>query len=216
MTRGERGHPVFAAFYDRLGRLAERGPMADRRRSLLVQAIGVTIEIGAGTGLNALHYPRSVSKVIATEPDPHMLRRLRDAVASAPVPILVERAGAEELPLEDGTADTAVVTLVLCSVPDQAEALREIRRVLKPGGRLLFLEHVRAETPRLARWQDRLERPWGFFGGGCHPNRETEVAIRGGGFDIVEIERFGMPGVPVVRPHISGAAVARPLVGRTA
>src|SRR5437762_157269 len=148
--------------------------MADRRRSLLSNALGVTVEIGAGTGLNAGHYPPSVGKVIATEPDRHMLRRLRRAAAEARVPVLVERSFADRLPLEDRSADTAVSTLVLCSVPDQQEALREIRRVLKSSGRLLFLEHVRSPNPSLARWQDRLERQWGWFGGGCHPNRETD------------------------------------------
>jgi ubiquinone/menaquinone biosynthesis C-methylase UbiE len=204
------GHPVFATFYAFLARMAERGPMAERRRALLSNALGVTVEVGAGTGLNAPHYPASVSKVIATEPDRYMLRRLRRAVASARVPILVERATAEALPLEDSSADSVVCTLVLCSVPDQGGALREIGRVLKPGGRLLFLEHVRAPNPRLARWQDRIERPWTWFAAGCHPNRDTESAIRQAGFVMDEVDRFDLPGPPVLRPHVMGVA-RRPL-----
>ena len=197
---------MFATFYAFLGRLAERGPMVDRRRALLSNAVGVTVEVGAGTGLNARHYPRSVSKVTATEPDRYMLRRLRRAVADARVPILVERAPAEAIPLEDSSADSVVSTLVLCSVPDQAEALGEIMRVLKPGGRLLFLEHVRSPNPRLARWQDRIERPWTWCAGGCHPNRDTESAIRTAGFEVADIERFDLPAPPIVRPHVRGVA----------
>jgi ubiquinone/menaquinone biosynthesis C-methylase UbiE len=202
----ERGRPFFAAFYSCVGRLAERGPMSERRRALLANAIGVTVEIGAGTGLNARHYPASVSKVVAVEPNPHMLRRLRRAAADARVPLVVQRGSAEDLPLDAGFADTVVSTLVLCSVEDPAAALGEIRRILKPNGRFLFLEHVRADDPGLARWQDRLERPWGWFGGGCHPNRDSEGAIRDAGFDLVEVERFDLPGVALVRPHVAGVA----------
>jgi len=180
--------------------------MSQRRRDLLSNAIGVTVEIGAGTGLNAVHYPPAVSKVIATEPDPHMLRRLRRAVADARVPVLVQRAPANQLPFEDRFADTVVSTLVLCSVPDQGAALDEVHRILKRNGRFLFFEHVRAESPGLARWQDRLERPWGWVGGGCHPNRDTVSAIREAGFELVEMERLDMPGVPVVKPHVLGMA----------
>jgi ubiquinone/menaquinone biosynthesis C-methylase UbiE len=146
-----------------------------------------------------------VSKVVATEPDRYMLRRLRRAAAHARVPILVERAPAEVLPLEDACADSVVCTLVLCSVPDQDEALREIGRVLKPGGRLLFLEHVRSTDRRMATWQDRIERPWRWFAGGCHPTRDTESAIQRAGFTI-DVERFDLPGPPILRPHAMGVA----------
>jgi ubiquinone/menaquinone biosynthesis C-methylase UbiE len=202
----DRGHPIFTSVYAVLGRLAERGPMSERRRMLLSNAIGVTVEVGAGTGLNAAHYPPSVGKVIATEPDRHMLTRLRRAAAEAGVPVLVERAPADQLPLEDRSADTAVSTLVLCSLPDQEAALEEILRVLKPEGRFLFLEHVRSTDPRTARWQDRLERTWGWFAGGCHPNRDTESAIRAAGFDLTDVERFDMPAPPWVKPHVMGVA----------
>jgi ubiquinone/menaquinone biosynthesis C-methylase UbiE len=206
MTDRDGGHPVFATVFALLGRLAERGPMGERRRALLSNAIGVTVEVGAGTGLNSPHYRDSVSKVVATEPDRYMLRRLRRAAADARVPILVERAPAEALPLEDACADSVVCTLVLCSVPDQDDALREIGRVLKPGGRLLFLEHVRSPNRRTATWQDRIERPWTWFAGGCHPNRDTESAIQRAGFTAMDVERFDLPGPPILRPHVMGVA----------
>ena len=180
--------------------------MAERRRDLLANAFGRVVEVGSGTGLNFAHYPRSVAQVLAVEPDRHMLRRSREAAARAPVPVQLERGFAEEVPVGDGWADFVVTTLVLCSVPWPADALAEARRVLKPGGRLLFLEHVRSNSPRLARWQDRLERPWGFFGGGCHPNRDTVGTILDAGFRLEELERFPMPGLPLVRPHAVGVA----------
>jgi ubiquinone/menaquinone biosynthesis C-methylase UbiE len=206
-VRGERGHPIFAAVYDRLSRMAEhRGDMAERRGELLARSFGRVVEIGSGTGLNFSHYPRAVAQVMAVEPDRHMLRRSREAAARAPIPVHLEQASAEEIPVEDGWADFVVSTLVLCTVPDPADALAEVRRVLKPGGRLLFLEHVRADSPGLARWQDRLAKPWGFFGGGCHPNRDTDGAFREAGFELEELIRYAMPGVPIVRPHIAGVA----------
>jgi SAM-dependent methyltransferase len=204
----ERGHRVFAAVYDRLARAAEtRGGVGERRHDLLASAYGRVVEVGSGTGLNFAHYPRTVSEVFAVEPDPHMRRRSREAAARAPVPVRLEAGYADELALPDGWADFAVVTLVLYSVPDQDLALREVHRVLRPGGRMLFFEHVRSEHPSLAHWQDRLERPWGWVGAGCHPNRDTEAAIAGAGFAFESLERFPMPGIPIVRPHVSGVAV---------
>ena len=205
--RGDRGHPVFAAVYDRLGRLSERrGGMAEQRHDLLARAFGHVVEIGSGTGLNFGHYPRAVAQVMAVEPDRHMLRRSREAAARAPIPVHLELVYAEDIPVESGWADFVVSTLVLCTVPDPADTLAEVRRVLKPGGRLLFLEHVRSDSPGLARWQDRVQRPWGFFGGGCHPNRDTVASVREAGFGLEELSRFPMPGLPVVRPHVAGVA----------
>lgn len=204
------GRPVFAVVYDIVSRIDERGGMAERRRDLLAQAHGQVVEIGAGTGLNFPHYPPAVTKVEATEPDAHMRKRARKAAAVAPVPVTVTDAAAEALPFEDSSFDAAVATLVLCSVRDMDMALHETRRVLKPGGRLLFFEHVRGGE-RLARWQDRLERPWGWFVGGCHPNRDIVRAIREAGFELEQVEEFDFNRVLVlVRPHVSGAA-ARPL-----
>ncbi len=205
-----RGRPVFAAFYDVIGRIDERAGMAERRRDLLAQAHGRVVEIGAGTGLNFSHYPPAVTKVEATEPDPYMRKRARKAAAVAPVPVTLTDAVAEALPFADASFDAAVATLVLCSVRDADMALHEVRRVLKPGGRLLFFEHVRGQA-RLARWQDRLERPWGWFAGGCHPNRDTVQAIREAGFELEQVDEFHFnPALVLVRPHASGAA-ARPV-----
>jgi SAM-dependent methyltransferase len=207
-----RGRPVFAVVYGIVGRIDERVGMAGRRRDLLAQAHGRVIEIGAGTGLNFRHFPPAVSKVEAIEPDRYMRKRARRAAGVAPVPVTVVDAVAEALPFEDASFDAAVATLVLCSVRDLDMALHEIRRVLKPGGRLLFFEHVRG-GPRLARWQDRLDRPWGWFVGGCHPNLDTVRAIREAGFDLEHVEEFDFNRVLVlVRPHVSGAA-GRPVGG---
>ena len=203
---GDRGHPVFAWCYARLAKSQERAGMADRRRDLLAGASGRILEIGAGTGLNFAHYPPAVTEVVATEPDPHMLRRAREAAAGAPVPVTVVQAPAERLPFPDGEFDAVVSTLVLCSVRDPADALGEIRRVLRPDGVLLFFEHVRSLSPGHARWQDRLERPWGWVSGGCHPNRDTAGSIERAGFTFRSIERFPFGPPAPARPHISGAA----------
>jgi ubiquinone/menaquinone biosynthesis C-methylase UbiE len=118
-------------------------------------------------------------------------------------------APAEALPFADDSFDTVVSLAVLCTVDDQARALSEIRRVLHPGGRLVFLEHVRSADPKLAGWQDRLERPWGWFAGGCHPNRRTLEAIEAAGFDVIELEREDLPDIPrLVKPNIMGVAAA--------
>jgi SAM-dependent methyltransferase len=181
--------------------------MADRRRELLAEATGRVIEIGAGTGLNFGHYPPAVSEVVAIEPDPHMLRRAREALSGAPVPVEVRRVRAESLPFADGEFDTAVSTLVLCSVRDPEAALGELRRVLRPDGLLLFFEHVRSQEPGHARWQDRLDRPWGWVAGGCHPNRDTAVSIERAGFRFRSLQRFPYGPPSPARPHISGAAI---------
>ena len=191
----------------------EAGPTRGRARhrrtsaALLSNATGRVVEVGAGTGLNLRHYPAAVTEVVAVEPDPHMFRRLSAAVGSASVPVRLLRSTADDLPFDDGTVDTVVMSLVLCSVPDVGQALAEAVRVLRPGGRLLFFEHVRAEDPRLARRQDRFERPWGWFGAGCHPNRDTVGAIRDAGFEIRDVERFDEAGALLAKPHVLGWAV---------
>ena len=201
------GHPVFAWVYARLGPRADAHGTAERRDQLLSNAVGSVVEVGAGTGLNLRHYPPAVTGVVATEPDPHMFRRLATALDTASVPVQLRRAPADALPVEDGAADTVVMSLVLCSVTNVPDALAEARRVLRPGGSLLFFEHVRSEDRRMARWQDRLERPWGAIGGGCHPNRDTLAAIRDAGFEIRDVERFDERNALLARPHILGWAV---------
>jgi ubiquinone/menaquinone biosynthesis C-methylase UbiE len=203
------GNPVFAAMYDRLMAGTERAGLADRRAELVAAARGATLELGAGTGLNLRHYPAAVTDLVLAEPDRHMARRLRARLSEAGRPAEVVEAPAERLPFEDGRFDTVVVTLVLCTVGDPARALDEIARVLKSGGRLLFLEHVRApDGTRLARWQDRLERPWGWFGAGCHPNRDTIAALEASPLSVESADRGELPKAPpIVRPLVAGVAV---------
>jgi ubiquinone/menaquinone biosynthesis C-methylase UbiE len=203
------GNPVFAAMYDRLMAGTERAGLADRRAELVAAARGATLELGAGTGLNLRHYPAAVTDLVLAEPDRHMARRLRARLSEAGRPAEVVEAPAERLPFEDGRFDTVVVTLVLCTVRDPARALDEIARVLKSGGRLLFLEHVRApDGTRLARWQDRLERPWGWFGAGCHPNRDTIAALEASPLSVESADRGELPKAPpIVRPLVAGVAV---------
>jgi SAM-dependent methyltransferase len=197
------------AIYEFFGRIAER-EFAPHRRAVIGQAHGRVLEIGAGTGFNLAHYPPEVDEIVVTEPSRGMLVRAERRAAELGRSVQIVEAAAERLPFEDASFDTVVSTLVLCSVEDQSRALAEIRRVLKPGGRLLFIEHVRSDDPRLARWQDRLERPWGAIGMGCHPNRATLEQIEAGGFEVEELERGKLPkSPPLVRPMISGRAVVR-------
>src|SRR5919107_4837702 len=187
----KRGHPIFAALYDPMAASAERRWMGERRRRLLAGARSAVLEIGGGTGANLAYY-RDVDRVTVAEPDSFMRKRLGQKLADVNVPVEVSDARAEALHFPDGTFDTVVSTLVLCTVPDQGSALDEVRRVLRPGGRLLFIEHVRAEGSR-ARWQDRVERTWGWLFGGCHPNRDTVAAIEESGFEIEAFESFLPP-----------------------
>jgi ubiquinone/menaquinone biosynthesis C-methylase UbiE len=203
-------HPVFARCYARVGHLmgAEIG---DHRRRLLAGLTGRVLEVGAGNGLNFPHYPATVTEVLAIEPEPYLRRLALAAAEQAPVPIPVVAGTAEALPAPDATFDTVVASLVLCTVADLDQALAEARRVLRPGGRLCFYEHVRAEDPRLARWQDRLERPWGWLVGGCHPNRDTIAAITAAGLQVVQLDRFDLKAMPMLaRPHVLGEAERRP------
>lgn len=205
---GEGGHPIFAALYDPLGASMERRWMGARRARLLAGASGVVLEVGGGTGANLAHY-RGVDRVTVAEPDPYMRGRLGQKARGAGVPVEIVAAGAEDLPFPDASFDTVVSTLVLCTVPDQAAALQEIRRVLRPGGRLLFVEHVRA-TGSWARWQDRIDPIWGRLFGGCHPNRDTVAAIVGAGFEVEVRERFLPPNsLSGLTPYVQGSAVVR-------
>ena len=201
------GGRLFAALYDRLTKGSEDAGLADMRARVLAKAHGATLELGAGTGANLKHYPDAVTELVLTEPSEHMARRLRDKVAESGRPAQVVVAPAERLPFEDARFDTLVGTLVLCTADNPAAALREAARVLRPGGQLLFLEHVRADEAGLARWQDRLEGAWGYMAAGCHPNRDTLAAIEAAGLAVDDLERGRLPKAPpLVRPLISGRA----------
>ena len=201
------GGRVFAAVYDRMTVGAERAGLSDLRAQVLSRAHAVTLELGAGTGSNLDHYPDAVTELVLSEPSEHMARRLRDKVAASGRDAQVVNAPAERLPFDDARFDTVVGTLVLCTADDPEAALREVARVLRPGGQLLFLEHVRADDPGLARWQDRLEGVWRYMAAGCRPNRDTLASIEASGFAVEEIERGRLPKAPpLVKPLISGRA----------
>ncbi len=198
---------LFAAMYDRMSRKSEDAGLRAMRRDLLAEAGGRVLEIGGGTGANLPNYGGEVESLVLTEPEPAMLRRLqRKASEQAPLARVV-RAPAEDTPFEDDSFDTVVTTLVLCGVDDQAQALREMRRVLRPGGRLLFIEHVRSDDPKLARFQDRIN--WlNRLVVHCDCNRSTLAAIEATGFTISHLEQTSLPKAPkFVRPLIVGAAV---------
>ena len=192
---------IFAATYEQGSGRAERTGLGEARATLLRGVEGRVLEIGAGTGWNVVRYPPG-SNVTYTEPDAHMGKRLRAKGVE------VVTAGAEALPFVDDSFDTVVSTLVLCTVPDVPAALGEIRRVLAPGGKLLFLEHVRADPgTKLERWQDRLHGPWHALARGCHCNRDTLSLLAAEGFSVEDVRheawRF-MP--PIVRPVVIGSA----------
>ena len=197
---------VFALGYDRFQQRSEQLGVRELRASFLADARGRCLEIGAGTGLNLDRWPE-VDELVLSEPDQHMVARLRAKVSSAGRRAEVVQAPAEDLPFPDDSFDTVALTYVLCTVPDPAAALREIDRVLKPGGRLLFLEHVRSPEPRLARWQDRLHGAWYLFGNGCHCNRDTLGSIDSSPLRLERSERGEIPGAaPLVRPMVCGSA----------
>jgi ubiquinone/menaquinone biosynthesis C-methylase UbiE len=203
-------HPVFARCYARVGHLMDT-VVVDHRRQLLAGLRGRVLEVGAGNGLNFPHYPATVTEVLAVEPERYLRRLALAAARQAPVPIRVVAGTAEALPAPDAALDTVVASLVLCTVTELDRSLAEIRRVLRPGGTLRFYEHVRADSPRLARWQDRLQRPWGWLVGGCHPNRDTVAAITAAGLRVVALDRFEMQAMPALaRPHVLGVAQRPP------
>jgi SAM-dependent methyltransferase len=199
-----------ARIYDFVLALGERAGMAERRRALVSRTSGAVLEIGAGTGLNLAYYPDGLDRLVLCEPEPHMARRLERRVAQQTRRAEVVRATAETLPFEDETFDTVVSTLVLCTVTNPQATLNEIRRVLRPGGSLLFIEHVRSDERRLARWQDRFHSPWRAFAAGCNCNRKTLQRLGDRGYTVTLTDRGQwrrMP--PIVRPLIVGQAAPR-------
>jgi ubiquinone/menaquinone biosynthesis C-methylase UbiE len=199
---------AFTALYDRGLKATEEAGLREMRREVLASASGRTIDVGAGTGVNVELFPPAVEELVLAEPDPHMLRHLRPKLSGASREASVVQAPAEKLPFEEDSFDTVVFTLVLCTVPDPRAALAEAARILKPGGKLLFVEHVRAEDPGLARWQDRLERPWHFLADGCHCNRDTAALLASSAFEVERLERGSLPKAPpIIRPLVCGSAV---------
>jgi ubiquinone/menaquinone biosynthesis C-methylase UbiE len=201
---------VFAALYDRMMAGTEDAGMRERRRELLSDLSGRVLEIGGGTGVNLPLYPAAVTELVITEPEEPMARKLESKLAGQPLPARIVRAPAEALPFEDASFDYAVSTLVLCTVADQARALSELRRVLKPEGKLVLIEHVRADDAGLARWQDRLHPLWIRLGHGCNCNRPTLDGLGAAGFDVGQVEHGRVPKAPpIVRPMIFGVATRR-------
>lgn len=197
---------LFASVYDRLTAAVEEAGLRARRQQLLASAQGRVLEVGAGTGANLAFYGADVELTVA-EPEEPMAKRLAGRLREQRPGAELVQAPAEQLPFEDARFDTVVSTLVLCTVADPDRALRELRRVLKPGGRLLFLEHVRSDDPRIARWQDRLNGINRFIAYGCNCNRSTLDTIRAAGFSVASLERTQLPKAPpFVRPLVVGIA----------
>jgi ubiquinone/menaquinone biosynthesis C-methylase UbiE len=204
-------HPIFARVYQRLSVTMDRAGGADHRRELVAGLHGRVIEVGAGNGRTFAHYPTTVTEVVAVEPEPRLRAAALAAARTAPVPVRVVDGLAEELPGTDGEFDAAVVALVLCTVPNQAAALAEIRRVLRPGGQLRFFEHVAAAQPGVMRRVQRIADAtvWPKLFAGCRTGRDTPAAIAAAGFAIEELHRFKFPPTgpsSPAAPHIRGTA----------
>ncbi|MFI7589075.1 class I SAM-dependent methyltransferase [Spongisporangium articulatum] len=198
---------IFAALYDPFLALGERRSAAAVRARLLGSLSGDVLEIGAGTGLNVPHYPQDLEQLVLTEPDPAMLRRLRRRAGDRTT---VVGAPAESLPFADDGFDAVVSTLVLCTAPEPGAALAEVARVLRPGGRLVLMEHVLAQAPRLARRQRRYARPWKALAGGCRCDQNTALLLSEAGFDVSGLRREAWRGMPsIVRPLVTGSLALR-------
>jgi ubiquinone/menaquinone biosynthesis C-methylase UbiE len=204
----EYANPKFARSYLRVSAKAEERGVRAHRRTLLDGLAGTVCEVGAGQGLNFPHYPSTVTRVLAVEPEPTLRRHAIEAAARATVPIEVCDGAADALPLGDATCDAVVASLVLCTVPDLGDALAEVRRVLKPGGTLRFYEHVRSTHRVVAGAEDLITPLWSRLAGGCHLNRDAVSAIAAAGFDVTSVDRFGFSpqrGLPPTA-HVLGRA----------
>jgi ubiquinone/menaquinone biosynthesis C-methylase UbiE len=206
VTDGDLSDPGFARMWTRGRRLMDARGAAEHRRRLLASLVGRVVEVGAGDGANFDRYPTEVEEVVAVEPERHLREAAVAAAGRAPVPVRVKPGTAAALPVPDGWADAVVFSLVLCTVPDQAAALAEARRVLAPGGQLRVYEHVHAEGGPLRLLLAAADRSgiWPRFGGGCHPARDTVAAIGAAGFHVADLSRFRFrpgpltPGIPFV------------------
>jgi ubiquinone/menaquinone biosynthesis C-methylase UbiE len=198
---------IFAGIYDHVMARTEKAGLAAHREAVVSQATGDVLEVGAGTGANLLYYGPDVHSLTLTEPERPMVNRLEKHIAERRPDTKLLRAPAEDLPFNDDSFDTVVSTLVLCTVDDQPRALREMRRVLRPGGRLLFIEHVRSDEEKLARHQDRMAPLNRRIGHGCHCNRPTLDGIRSAKFTVTEVEHDTLNKAPRhIRPLVVGQA----------
>ena len=202
---------LMAVFYDRFMRKTETHCLAAWRAELVKEVSGHVLDVGAGTGANLPYYREGVQRLVLAEPDPHMRTRLEKRLGACELNAEVADASLEELPFTDGTFDVVVSTLVLCSVPDLAPALAEIRRVLRPGGRFVFLEHVASGDPSRYAWQRRLEPLWRLVAGNCRLTRRTEQAILEAGLTLDSCTRESMrKAISLVRPTVRGVALREP------
>lgn len=209
MTASAVHHPLFARFYALVLSRNEPGEIRAHREELLQGLSGRVLEVGAGSGANFAHYPPEVTEVVAVEPEPYLREQARTAAASVGVAVTLLDGVADALPAQDGSCDAAVACLVLCSVPDQARALAELRRVLRPGGELRFYEHVRESGARAARVQRAVDRTfWPHAFGGCHTARDTVGAIEAAGFVLEDHRRVRLTSIPRFVP-VSTHAIGR-------
>ena len=204
-----RPDPRFAQAYLRVAPKAEARGATAHRRELLAGLAGLVCEVGAGSGLNFAHYPATVTRVLAVEPEPTLRRHSAGVAVSAPVPVDVVEGTAEAIPVGDGSCDAVVLSLVMCTVPDPAAATAEVRRVLRPGGEVRFYEHVRSRHRVVAMAEDLVTPVWARFAGGCHLNRDPVASLVAAGFDVTDVHRFGFSGqrgLPATA-HVVGRAV---------
>ena len=201
-------HPIFARVFDRLSGVMERD-VGEHRQEMLAGLSGRVLEVGAGNGMNFAHYPATVDEVLALEPEAYLRAKAERAATRAAVDVTVRVGVADALPFRAAMFDAAVASLVLCSVSDPAAALAEMRRVLKPGGELRFMEHVRSAHPGKARvqhWSDRSGL-WPSVAGGCHCDRDTVAEITAAGFQIARVRRYDIgPSWILTNPHVRGVA----------
>jgi SAM-dependent methyltransferase len=214
-SMGDVRNRTFAMLYDRAFAMSERSGLRANRKSLLARAEGRVLELGAGTGLNVDHYPAELSQLILTEPEPHMMEKLALRVASHALPVRLVRSEASWLAIKDASIETVVGTLVLCTVPDPEAALREVARVLVPGGRFLFIEHVASESTVLRTFQDLLHGPWSWLACGCQCNRSTLKALRASPLTLQWSDAGRLKWLtPLLSPLVTGCAV-KPIDGLT-
>lgn len=210
MPTQDRPRPVFSRYYARLIERIDDEGLAALRAELLADLTGQVVEIGCGNGRNFGHYPPAVTSVTAVEPEPYLRELATSAAASAPVPVTVRAGTAELLPLPDGSVDAAVLCLVMCSLPDRSTALAEVRRVLRPGGTLRFLEHTLADTRGLRIAQRVADATvWPLLAGGCHTAREPALEIERAGFEVTQLRRLRFPEARFTQPstpHVLGLA----------